>query len=82
MSACSAYSGLRVSPTYCTSSATAWLSPNTKPPQEHAFERIAQLEERYPGLHLAGAIRDGIGIPDRIKQGEALARLISKQHGA
>ena len=46
------------------------------------FERIAQLEERYPGLHLAGAIRDGIGIPDRIKQGEALARLISKQHGA
>ena len=46
------------------------------------FERITQLEERYPGLHLAGAIRDGIGIPDRIKQGEALARLISKQHGA
>ena len=82
MSACSAYSGLWKSPTYCTSSATAWLSPQYEASSGARFERIAQLEERYPGLHLAGAIRDGIGIPDRIKQGEALARLISKQHGA
>ena len=42
------------------------------------YERIARLESQYPGLHLAGGLRDGIGIPDRIKQGEALARLISR----
>ena len=43
------------------------------------LERIAELEGRFSGLHLAGAIRDGIGIPDRIKQGEALARLIQQE---
>lgn len=43
------------------------------------LERIAELEGRFSGLHLAGAIRDGIGIPDRIKQGETLARLIQQE---
>lgn len=43
------------------------------------LERISLLESRFSGLHLAGAIRDGIGIPDRIKQGEALAHLISTE---
>ena len=43
------------------------------------LERITELEGRFSGLHLAGAIRDGIGIPDRIKQGEALASLIQQE---
>jgi oxygen-dependent protoporphyrinogen oxidase len=32
------------------------------------FEAIAQLEKQYPGLILAGNMRDGIGMADRIKQ--------------
>ena len=43
------------------------------------LDRISELESHFSGLHLAGAIRDGIGIPDRIKQGEALARLIQQE---
>ena len=43
------------------------------------LDRISDLESHFSGLHLAGAIRDGIGIPDRIKQGEALARLIQQE---
>lgn len=34
---------------------------------------IAALEKTYPGLHLAGNIRDGIGMADRIKQAYNLA---------
>ena len=41
------------------------------------FARIKELEEAIPGLHLAGAISEGIGIPDRIKQAYHLARTIA-----
>jgi oxygen-dependent protoporphyrinogen oxidase len=34
---------------------------------------IRLLEERYPGLVLAGNIRDGIGMSDRVKQGTTVA---------
>jgi oxygen-dependent protoporphyrinogen oxidase len=37
------------------------------------LERIRELEEKYPGLLLAGNIRDGIGIADRIRQASLLA---------
>lgn len=37
------------------------------------LERIAELEKRYPGLILAGNIRDGIGMSDRTKQGRTIA---------
>lgn len=37
---------------------------------------IARLEQGYPGLHLGGAICDGIGIPDRVKQAFRFAREI------
>lgn len=37
---------------------------------------IQQLEALYPGLYLGGAICDGIGIPDRVKQAHRLAELI------
>lgn len=49
------------------------------------WELVRRLEAQYPGLHLAGAIRDGIGIPDRIKQGCRLAAELlqhsSQAHG-
>ena len=41
------------------------------------FARIKELEEAIPGLHLGGAISEGIGIPDRIKQAYRLARTIA-----
>ena len=37
------------------------------------FETILNLQEKYPGLILAGNIRDGIGMADRIKQARTLA---------
>ncbi len=37
------------------------------------FETIRQVEQKYPGLFLAGNIRDGIGMADRIKQARTIA---------
>jgi oxygen-dependent protoporphyrinogen oxidase len=37
------------------------------------FETITQLQEKYPGLILAGNIRNGIGMADRIKQARDIA---------
>ncbi len=37
------------------------------------FEMIDQLQQKYPGLILAGNIRDGIGMADRVKQGRTIA---------
>jgi len=38
------------------------------------FEAIRQIETAYPGLTLAGNMRDGIGISDRVKQGYNMAQ--------
>ena len=43
------------------------------------FRAIAQLESQYPGLTLAGNIRDGIGMADRVKQGYASAQKIIRE---
>jgi len=37
------------------------------------FKAIDQLQNKYPGLILAGNIRDGIGMADRVKQGKQVA---------
>ncbi len=37
------------------------------------FEMIGKLQQKYPGLILAGNIRDGIGMADRVKQGRTIA---------
>jgi len=43
------------------------------------FEMIELLQQKYPGLILAGNIRDGIGMSDRVKQGRTIAEdLIGK----
>jgi oxygen-dependent protoporphyrinogen oxidase len=41
------------------------------------LECIARLEKQYPGLILAGNIRDGIGMADRTKQGRTIADQLS-----
>ncbi len=43
------------------------------------LQRIGELEARYPGLILAGNIRDGIGIADRIRQATELSKLLAAQ---
>jgi oxygen-dependent protoporphyrinogen oxidase len=40
---------------------------------EQRLKTIAELQFRYPGLLLAGNIRDGIGMSDRVKQGATVA---------
>lgn len=37
------------------------------------FETISLIQQKYPGLVLAGNIRDGIGMADRIKQARTIA---------
>lgn len=41
------------------------------------FETIRRLQERYPGLILAGNLRDGIGMADRIRQATQVAQIIA-----
>lgn len=41
------------------------------------FETVRRLQERYPGLILAGNLRDGIGMADRIRQGAQVAQIIA-----
>jgi protoporphyrinogen/coproporphyrinogen III oxidase len=38
------------------------------------FEAVRRIETAYPGLVLAGNMRDGIGISDRVKQGYTVAQ--------
>jgi len=40
---------------------------------EEKMKAITRVEQEFPGLILAGNIRDGIGIADRIKQGRIIA---------
>lgn len=40
---------------------------------------ISAIENEYPGITLAGNIRDGIGMADRIKQGRNIADELAKQ---
>ncbi len=42
------------------------------------FETINQLQDKYPGLILAGNIRNGIGMADRIKQARDIAEELAK----
>lgn len=46
------------------------------------FETIDALEKEYPGLILAGNIKGGIGMADRIKQGTTIAETIAKANAS
>ena len=41
---------------------------------ERRLAAVAALEAAHPGLTLAGNLRDGIGMADRIRQGTAVAQ--------
>lgn len=44
------------------------------------YEMIERLQQKYPGLILAGNIRDGIGMADRVKQGRTIAEELKKKY--
>lgn len=44
------------------------------------YEMINRLQQKFPGLILAGNIRDGIGMADRVKQGRSIAEEIIRSH--
>lgn len=44
------------------------------------LEAIKTIEEKHKGIYLAGSIRDGVGIADRIKQATNLAKIISDKY--
>lgn len=44
------------------------------------YEMIDRLQQKYPGLILAGNIRDGIGMADRVKQGRSIAEELIKRY--
>jgi len=43
---------------------------------EKRLQAIKDIQKKFPKLLIAGSIKEGIGIPDRIQQGKELARLI------
>lgn len=51
--------------------------PQYGPESSARLEAIHKIETEYPGLILAGNIRDGIGMADRIKQGRTIADQVS-----
>lgn len=50
--------------------------PQYEASTEQRLEAIESIESAYPGIHLAGNIRDGIGMSDRVKQGYQVAQKI------
>lgn len=41
------------------------------------LQKMTEIEERFPRLILAGNLRDGVGIPDRIAQGYGIAQRLA-----
>ncbi len=58
-----------------------YVAGNPQPVVGHAarLERIAARLGELPGLHLAGAAYDGVGIPDCVRQARAAAERISAE---
>ncbi len=54
----------------------AYAIPQYRADSKERYESITALQEQYKGLILAGNIRDGIGMADRIKQGKEIATLL------
>lgn len=53
--------------------------PQYEASSKERLENIEKVEQQYPGLYLAGNIRDGIGMSDRVKQGRGIAEAIAKE---
>ncbi len=53
--------------------------PQYERSSEERFRTVSSLEKQYSGLHIAGNLRDGIGMGHRIIQGFRLAEEINKE---
>ena len=51
--------------------------PQYGPDSKHRFNAAEKIGEVYPGLHIGGNLRDGIGMADRVKQGKFLADAVN-----
>jgi oxygen-dependent protoporphyrinogen oxidase len=53
---------------------------NAQPALGHParLQRVRAAAERHPGLHLCGAAFEGVGIPDCVRQANAVARRIAE----
>ena len=52
--------------------------PQYEKSSEERFKMIDELQARYPGLVLAGNIKGGIGMADRIRQATGIAKELSR----
>ena len=50
--------------------------PQYEATSKERLETINNVQQQYPGLYLAGGIRDGIGMADRVKQARDLVETI------
>ncbi len=50
--------------------------PQYEKTSEERFDSIKSVENKYPGLHIAGNLRDGIGMAHRIIQASILEKEI------
>lgn len=46
---------------------------------EKKLQAITEIENTYDGLYIAGSLRDGIGMADRVKQAKQIALLLSNK---
>ncbi len=69
--------GLKQSPDLCKIFRYPKAIPQYGAYMEDIYSVIEEVEKHYKGLILAGNIRDGIGIPDRIKQAIEIAKKLS-----
>lgn len=53
--------------------------PQYQESTKQRYEMIEKLQKKYSGLILAGNIRDGIGMSDRVKQGRTIAEELIKE---
>jgi len=52
--------------------------PQYEASTKERLEAISEIEQEFKGLYIAGNVRDGIGMADRIKQGRSIADKVAE----
>lgn len=68
--------GVQADPVMVDHTFWPYAIPNYTPEYDRVLEMIRHVEERNPGVYLAGNTRGGISVPDCMEQGMELARKI------
>lgn len=72
----SALLGVKGAPVFVARSHWPRAIPQYQLQHDAHLEVIHSAEKRYPGLHIGGPVRDGIGLPACVTAGERLARAV------